>query len=49
LCVSHDFAALLAADSGSAAGISWIGELQAFDGGAAIGLYALGAAAPSED
>ena len=45
LCVSHDFAALLAADSGSAAGINWIGELQAFDGGAAIGLYALKTAA----
>jgi hypothetical protein len=49
MCVSHDFAALLAADSGTASGTSWIGELQAFDGGAAIGLYALGAAAPSED
>lgn len=49
LCVSHDFAALLAADTGSAAGINWIGELQAFDGGAAIGLYALTTAAPSED
>lgn len=50
LCVSHDFAALLAADSGSAAGINWIGELQAFDGGAAIGLYALSTSPPpSED
>ncbi len=49
LCVSHDFAAMLAASTGSAAGISWIGELQAFDGGAAIGLYALATAAPSED
>lgn len=49
LCVSHDFAALLAADSGSAAGINRIGELQAFDGGSAIGLYALTASAPSED
>ncbi len=49
LCVSHDFAALLAADSGSAAGISWIGELQAFDGGSAIGLYALTANRASED
>lgn len=46
LCVSHDFAALLAAESGSASGINWIGELQAFDGGAAIGLYALTPAAP---
>ena len=42
LCVSHDFAAMLAASTGSAAGINWIGEVQAFDGGAAIGLYALG-------
>lgn len=41
LCVSHDFAALLAVARGGAAGISWIGELQAFDGGAAIGLYTL--------
>jgi len=49
LCVSHDFAAVLAADSGTAAGINWIGELQAFDGGAAIGLYALATAPPSED
>jgi tetratricopeptide (TPR) repeat protein len=49
LCVSHDFAAMLAASTGSAAGINWIGELQAFDGGAAIGLYALAVAPPSED
>jgi hypothetical protein len=49
LCVSHDFAALLASGSGSAVGINWIGELQAFDGGAAIGLYALTPASPSED
>ena len=49
LCVSHDFAALLAADSGSAAGINWIGELQAFDGGAAIGLYALKPGQSSQD
>jgi len=48
LCVSHDFAALLAAAAG-AAGINWIGELQAFDGGAAIGLYALATAVPSEN
>lgn len=49
LCVSHDFAALLAAETGTAVGINWIGELQAFDGGAAIGLYALGPTPPSED
>jgi hypothetical protein len=42
LCASHDFAAVLAGAAG-AAGINWIGELQAFDGGAAIGLYALSA------
>jgi tetratricopeptide (TPR) repeat protein len=49
LCVSHDFAAMLAASTGSAAGINWIGEVQAMDGGAAIGLYALATRAPSED
>lgn len=49
LCVSHDFAALLAANCASASGINWIGELQAFDGGAAIGLYALATRPPSED
>ena len=40
ICVSHDFAAVLAAraDPGEA---SWIGELQAYDGGSPIGLYAL--------
>jgi hypothetical protein len=48
LCVSHDFAAVLAASAG-AAGINWIGEIQAFDGGAAIGLYALATTARSED
>jgi hypothetical protein len=41
LCVSHDFAAVLAARAGAPSGASWIGELQAFDGGSAIGLYAL--------
>jgi tetratricopeptide (TPR) repeat protein len=41
LCVSHDFAASLAARAGGPSGASWIGELQAFDGGSAIGLYAL--------
>jgi hypothetical protein len=41
LCVSHDFAAALAARAPGPSGASWIGELQAFDGGSAIGLYAL--------
>jgi tetratricopeptide (TPR) repeat protein len=41
LCVSHDFAAMLAARADGPSGASWIGELQAFDGGSAIGLYAL--------
>jgi tetratricopeptide (TPR) repeat protein len=41
LCVSHDFAAALAARAAGPSGASWIGELQAFDGGSAIGLYAL--------
>ena len=40
VCVSLDFAAVLAATAG-ASDANWIGELQAFDGGAAIGLYAL--------
>ena len=41
ICVSHDFAASLAARAGAPSGAHWIGELQAFDGGSAIGLYAL--------
>jgi tetratricopeptide (TPR) repeat protein len=41
ICVSHDFAASLAARASGPSGASWIGELQAFDGGSAIGLYAL--------
>jgi tetratricopeptide (TPR) repeat protein len=41
ICVSHDFAASLAARAGGPSGAHWIGELQAFDGGSAIGLYAL--------
>ncbi|HVQ07642.1 MAG TPA: tetratricopeptide repeat-containing protein [Allosphingosinicella sp.] len=41
LCVSHDFAAALAARAAAPSGANWIGELQAFDGGSAIGLYAL--------
>ncbi|HWT13730.1 MAG TPA: TRAFs-binding domain-containing protein [Allosphingosinicella sp.] len=40
ICVSHDFAAILAARS-SPDEANWIGELQAFDGGSPIGLYAL--------
>jgi tetratricopeptide (TPR) repeat protein len=40
ICVSGDFAAALAA-AGGGDGASWIGELQAFDGGSPIGLYAL--------
>ena len=41
ICVSHDFAAVLAAASPGPSGASWIGELDAYDGGSAIGLYAL--------
>lgn len=41
ICVSDDFAALLAADGGAAGEASPIGELAALDGGPAIGLYAL--------
>jgi len=41
ICVSDDFAALLAASGGRPGEASWIGEIQAFDGGSAIGLYAL--------
>jgi len=47
ICVSHDFAAVLAATGGAAGAVNWIGELKAFDGGSAIGLYALGADANS--
>lgn len=39
-CVSDDFAAVLAA-GGAPGEASWIGELGALDGGAAIGLYSL--------
>ena len=41
ICVSDDFAAVLAADAGRATDANWIGEINAFDGGSAIGLYAL--------
>lgn len=41
LCVSQDLAAMLAATAGAPSGTAWIGELQALDGGSAIGLYAL--------
>lgn len=40
ICVSGDFAALLAV-AGGPGEASWIGELQAYDGGPAIALYAL--------
>ena len=43
VCASLDFAAALAAAGGPGCA-SWIGELHAFDGGAAIPLYALSAA-----
>jgi tetratricopeptide (TPR) repeat protein len=46
ICVSGDFAAMLAATSGAPSEANWIGELQAFDGGPAIGLYALRTGAP---
>jgi tetratricopeptide (TPR) repeat protein len=46
ICVSDDFAAVLAA-GGAPGEASWIGELSALDGGAAIGLYALAAAGTS--
>ena len=41
ICVSEDFAAALAADTGTADDASLIGEIAAFDGGSPIGLYAL--------
>lgn len=41
ICVSDDFAAVLATGPGGPGEACWIGELSAFDGGAAIGLYAL--------
>ena len=41
ICVSQDFAAVLAARAGKAGEANWIGEIAAFDGGSAIGLYAL--------
>ncbi|HYJ30422.1 MAG TPA: tetratricopeptide repeat-containing protein [Allosphingosinicella sp.] len=41
VCASLDFAAALAAGSDGPSGATWIGELQAFDGGPAIPLYAL--------
>jgi hypothetical protein len=42
ICVSDDFAALLAAGDDGPGAVSWIGEIQANDGGPAIGLCALG-------
>jgi len=41
ICVSGDFAAMLATTSRAPSEANWIGELQAFDGGSAIGLFAL--------
>ena len=41
ICVSDDFACVLAATGGAPGEACWIGELKAFDGGPAIGLYAL--------
>ena len=41
ICVSSDFAAVLAVSAGAAGDASRIGELQASDGGSPIGLYAL--------
>ncbi len=41
ICVSDDFAAVLAGSAGRPGEASWIGEINAFDGGSAIGLYAL--------
>jgi hypothetical protein len=41
ICVSGDFAAVLAATAGAPREANAIGELQAFDGGSPIGLYAL--------
>ncbi|HYJ52164.1 MAG TPA: tetratricopeptide repeat-containing protein [Allosphingosinicella sp.] len=40
ICVSDDFAAVHAVGGGQSEA-NWIGEIQAFDGGPAIGLYAL--------
>ncbi len=47
ICVAHDLAALLAARAGPDEA-HWIGELQAYDGGSPIGLYALKASAPRQ-
>ena len=47
ICVSDDFAAVLATGPGGPGEACWIGELSAFDGGAAIGLYALRSAPAS--
>ncbi|HYI47885.1 MAG TPA: hypothetical protein VEX35_05405 [Allosphingosinicella sp.] len=47
ICVSDDFAALLAATDGGQSQASWIGEIKAYDGGPAIGLYALTSSAAS--
>ena len=41
ICVSGDFAAVLAASTGAPAEANAIGEIQAGDGGSPIALYAL--------
>jgi tetratricopeptide (TPR) repeat protein len=47
ICVSQDFAAVLAAGANAPSDANLIGELQAIDGGSPISLYALRPAAPS--
>ncbi|HEY5713269.1 MAG TPA: tetratricopeptide repeat-containing protein [Allosphingosinicella sp.] len=47
ICVSDDFAAVLAVGSADQGEASWIGEIQARDGGPAIGLYSLKSGAAS--
>jgi tetratricopeptide (TPR) repeat protein len=47
ICVSDDFAAVLATGGAGQSEASWIGEIQARDGGPAIGLYSLKSGAAS--
>ena len=47
ICVSDDFAAVLASAGDAPGEASWIGEIQAHDGGPPIGLYALKSIAAS--
>jgi tetratricopeptide (TPR) repeat protein len=49
ICVSHDFAAVLAAGAETPSEANLIGELQAVDGGSPTSLYALRPAVLSED